>query len=359
MKGEVVYLYAFDVANEIETAKVRQILADKPFPFEIQTDRAVPRDVPLYKPLAIEPAPLTTALGSHRVGLLIRVYEVGVVSIAMRVPFEVENLRELVPFHKPILENGQSFDRVARDLCTEACKSLQDAMIQPGPPPEPEAYTVFCLSDLGDYRNAGEWLGNQRRATAELLTESEPEDLSDMQVNEVLRIQRSFTHADVVVIDWDAALVVDLTGYVDDVLYVLELANLQLEEYRMMDQKLDASLTRAYEDVTRRRFGLFGRHSATLRGLRLFRVDVTRLNDEVTHITKFFGDWYLARVYLGARERFYLDQWRDSVEERLAQLDRLYTVVHAEVTNQRMVWLEVMIVIFFALDLLAIFLQWK
>jgi hypothetical protein len=88
--------------------------------------------------------------------------------------------------------------------------------------------------------------------------------------------------------------------------------------------------------------------------LRRFRVDVAKLADEVTHITKFFGDWYLARVYLGARDRFYLDQWRASVEQRLAQLDKLYSVVHTEVNEQRMLWLEAIIVIFFAIDLLIL-----
>jgi hypothetical protein len=44
MKGEVVYLYAFDVANEILTAKVQEILSKKPFPFEVQTDCAFPKD---------------------------------------------------------------------------------------------------------------------------------------------------------------------------------------------------------------------------------------------------------------------------------------------------------------------------
>jgi len=112
------------------------------------------------------------------------------------------------------------------------------------------------------------------------------------------------------VIDWDAALVVDLTGYVDDVLYALELANLQLEEFRVMDQRLDKYLDRAYDD--------------------------------------------LDRVYLGARDRFYLDQWRTSVEQRLAQLDKLYSVVHAEVNEQRMLWLEIIIVIFFAVDLMIL-----
>jgi hypothetical protein len=38
------------------------------------------------------------------------------------------------------------------------------------------------------------------------------------------------------------------------------------------------------------------------------------------------------------------------VEQRLAQLDKLYSVVHAEVNERRMLWLEIIIVIFFALD---------
>jgi hypothetical protein len=147
---------------------------------------------------------------------------------------------------------------------------------------------------------------------------------------------------------------VDLTGYVDDVLYALELANLQLEEFKVMDRRLDKYLDRAYEDLERRPMPLFGAANKTLRHLRRFRVDVAKLTDEVTHITKFFGDWYLARVYLGARDRFYLDQWRASVEQRLAQLDKLYSVVHAEVNEQRMLWLEIIIVIFFAIDLLIL-----
>src|SRR5580704_12553069 len=122
-----------------------------------------------------------------------------------------------------------------------------------------------------------------------------------------------------------------------------------------MDERLDGYLDRAYEDVKSHRFGLFGTYSKTLGALRVFRVDVTKLNDEVTHITKFFGDWYLARVYMGARERFHLNQWKNSVEDRLEQLDTLYSVVHTEVTNLRMLWLEVLIVVLFVLDIFGIF----
>lgn len=357
MKGEVVYLYAFDVANEINTSCVKEILADKTALFEIQTDHTVPKDAGLYKPLSVEPSPLEIFYKGSTIHPLVHIYEVGVISIAIRIAFDVKHLRDLLPYHQPVLENGRALSQVARALCGEMYESLKGAMIQGTEPPEPEAYTVFCLTNISTKKDIQGWLSEQRAAVAELLTESKPGLLSEMQVAEVLRIQHSFAKTDIAVIDWDAALVVDLTGYVEDTLYMLELANLQLEEYRVMDQRLDRYLDKAYEDIRQHRFRPFGAYSSILPTLRALRVDVTKLNDEVTHITKFFGDWYLARVYLGARERFHLNQWRASVEERLKQLDGLYTVVHTEVNNLRMLWLEALIVIFFAIDLIVIFLK--
>ena len=354
MKGEVIYLYAFDVANEIITSRVQEILSEKPFPFEIRMDRTLPKDMPLYKPLAIEPSALPAQLNGAPVRLLIRIYDVGVVTVMMRAAFETDVINNLMPFHNPKLENGLMLDNVAVDFCAKVCDNLKDSIVGRAEFPQPEAYTVFCLTDLGGIKDANVWLGEHRREIAGLLTETAAEKLSESQVAEVLRIQRSFERMDLAVIDWDAALVVDLTGYVDDVLYALELANLQLEEFRVMDARLDKYLDRAYADLENRTMSLFGATNKVLRQLRRFRVDVAKLTDEVTHITKFFGDWYLARIYLGARDRFYLDQWRASVEQRLAQLDKLYSVVHAEMNERRMLWLEIIIVVFFAIDLLIL-----
>ena len=99
MKGEVVYLYAFDVANEIITSRVQEILSEKPFPFEIRMDRTLPKDMPLYKPLAIELSALPAQLNGKPVRQLIRIYDVGVVTVMMRVAFEADALNDLMPFH--------------------------------------------------------------------------------------------------------------------------------------------------------------------------------------------------------------------------------------------------------------------
>jgi hypothetical protein len=355
VKGEVVYLYAFDVAYEIITAKVREILAEKPFPFEVRLEHTFPKDIPLYRPLAIEPPPLPGCMRDQPVRLLIRVYDIGVVTVAMRVAFDVPALPDLLPYHKATLDTGQTLDAIARDLCASVCRSLRDVMVRPSEPYDPEAYTAFCITEIPDVADANVWLAGHRRAVAGVLSETDPERLSEQQVREALRIQRSFEHTDLVVIDWDACVVVDLSDYVEDVLFVLELANIQVEEFRVMDRRLDQYFNQTYDDLERERLPLFGGSALVLRALRRFRVDVSKLADEVTHITKFFGDWYLARVYLGARDRFHLDHWRSSVVERLGQLDQLYSVVHGEIYDRRMLWLEIVIVVLFVIDVLGLF----
>ncbi|MFM7074315.1 MAG: hypothetical protein ACKO38_21210 [Planctomycetota bacterium] len=357
MRGEVVYLYAFDVANEIATREVRHILGQATTPFEPRAAHLLPRDVPLYRALTIEPSSNHTLAGQP-LRVVIRVFEVGVVGFTMRAPFAVQSLAELGQLHQPKLDNGEPLDELARRLCAEVCSSLGKALVRSSPISQPEAYNVFCLAELDSEAPAWEWLETHREAAASLLAEQPSADLSPQQVEESLRIRRSFTGRDLVVIDWDASLVVDRDGYFDDVLYVLELANVQLEEYRVMDERLDRHVERAYRDLEQP-MSVWGRGpTRMLDWLRRFRVDATKLSDEVTHITKFFGDWYLARVYLGAQERFHLTQWRQSIEHRVGQLDEVYKVIQSDVYERRMLWLEIAVVICFLVDLFGLFF-WK
>ena len=357
LRGEVVYLYAFDVANEARLDGVETLLGSRPVPFAVWPERTVPRYVPLSNPLTVEPDLPPARVNGLPVRLRVRVFAVGVVSVTVRVAVGRDALGDLVPFHNPKLPDGRPLDALAREVCAAACRDLGDRLVRAGPISDPEAYTVFLLTALGGERDANRWLADRRREVAGLLAETPPDRLSEPQTDEILRLRRSFESSDLVVIDWDAALVVDLGGYAEDVLFVLELANLQLEEFEWMDRVLDGYLERAHEDMGRRGRWAFGATAAVLRSLRGLRLDLTRLADEVAHATKFVGDWHLARVYALARERFHLDQWRTSVAERLGQLDELYTLTRGELYDRRMYWLEVIIVVFFAVDL--VLLVWR
>src|SRR5439155_8012236 len=189
---------------------------------------------------------------------------------------------------------------------------------------EEEAYTVFCIdspltTEDGQTLSAETWLRSNRRSVASLLTqEPEIDHLSKQEADESTGRFLSYYERDLVVIDWDAALLVDERQNFDETLYIMELANLQLAELEAYDRILDDSLDRAYRDLNAR--PMRGR-SNMLRELREIRIDLARFSDELSNITKFFGDWHLARIYENISARFHLADWHRTIDGKLQTLD--------------------------------------
>ena len=159
-----------------------------------------------------------------------------------------------------------------------------------------------------------------------------------------------------IVVDWDAALVVDDPRYFDETLYLMELANVQLAELEAYDRLLDDAVERSYRDVRVRR--LRG-GPGVRRNLQELRIDVARLSDELSNITKFFGDWHSARIYQTLSTRFHLSDWHHAIDEKLKTLDDLYQLLAAERNNRWMLILEVSVVLLFIIDLVMLALGHK
>ena len=257
----------------------------------------------------------------------------------------------LVPYHQ-LTVGHEPLAAVAERLAIQVAEALRPHLVKPNPERTPvEAYTSFCFSDVGG--PVPDWVRTHRAEIAGLLNEEpEPSRLAERQVDETLSHSLAYMRDDFTVIDWDAALVVDASGYFDDVLYIIELANLQLEEFRLLDDRLDKLFIKAYEDLEKRSglrnliFGADGR----LNAIRQIRMDITKMSEELTNITKFVGDWYLARVYLSCKHRFHLGHWESSVDQKLHEIDRLYTLAHQAINEKRTLLLEAAIVALFVFD---------
>ena len=93
--------------------------------------------------------------------------------------------------------------------------------------------------------------------------------------------------------------------------------------------------------------------------LREIRIDLARFSDELSNITKFFGDWHLARIYQTISARFHLGDWHRTIDEKLKTLDDLYQLLNQDRTNRWMLSLEITIVVLFVLDLILLLLGLK
>src|SRR5580765_7868825 len=362
--GEVVYIYAFDVAYDMTRQPVRELLGQPVAQFVMDSSKRNPRQLFFYRPQMVRLPPLER-IGPHgpvRVERIIKLLPVGAISITVRVPFEVKQIEDLVVYHDLQFSNG-SLNEEVRRCAEEVRRELEPFFIRPVPSlAEEEAYTVFCIEspllaeDSMPLRTEN-WLKTNRREIAALLTqEPDIDHLSKQESDESTGRFLSYYEQVLVVIDWDAALLVDEKQNFDEILYVMELANLQLAELEAYDRIVDDSLERAYRDLTRRT--LRGRNSI-MRELREIRIDLERFSDELSNITKFFGDWHLARIYQNISARFHLSEWHKTIDGKLQTLADLYQLLNHDQTNRWMLFLEVTIVLLFIIDLVILLLGLK
>lgn len=362
--GEVVYIYAFDMAYGTARKPIRELLGQPVAQFAVDASRRSPRRLFFYKPQMVRLPAMERSgpLGVVRVERVVKLLPVGAISITVRVPFAVNHLEDLVAFHDLQFSNGSLHDEV-RQLAQAVATELQAHLIRPQPQlPEEEAYTVFCVGSPMFNREdlpvtAEAWFHAHRRQVAALLTqEAEIERLSQQESEESTARYLSYYDSDLVVIDWDAALLIDEPGDFDETLYIMELANLQLAELEAYDRLLDDALDRSYRDLGEKPLRSRGN---ILRELREIRIDMARFNDELSNTTKFFGDWHLARIYESIASRFHLGEWHRTIDGKLKTLDDLYQILKHDQTNRWMMLLEATIVLLFIIDLVILFMGLK
>ena len=361
--GEVVYLYAFDLAYDTRRDRPARSLLGQPLePFIMDRTKRTPRQPFSFTPLMAR-LPAVERVGPDgpvQVRRCIKLLPLGAISIQVRVPFAVSDLGDLVDYHDLPFADGTLYDEV-RTLAAQVFEELRPQLIRPLPViPDEEAYTVFCLTaplpaeDDGEPPTAEAWFRTHRSEVAALLMqEMEVPRLSAQETAESTALHLSYYTTDLVVVDWDAALVIDEPADLEEPLYVMELANMQLAELESYDRILDDALERSYRDLRRR---TARSRKDVSRELRELRLDLTRFSDDLLNFTKFLGDWHVARIYQKTASRFHLADWHRNIDDKLKTLDDLYQLLKHDQTNRWMMILEVTIVLLFIIDLVLIFI---
>src|SRR5262245_20293947 len=99
--GEVVYLYAFDVAYEMTREPVRELLGQPVAQFVVDASKRSPRHLFFYRPQMVRLPPLERIgpYGPVRVERVVKLLPVGAISITVRAPFAVDQIEDLVAYH--------------------------------------------------------------------------------------------------------------------------------------------------------------------------------------------------------------------------------------------------------------------
>src|SRR5262249_36257560 len=161
----------------------------------------------------------------------------------------------------------------------------------------PPAEGLPVPQDLLDQHSG--WLAGLVRLESALLSASE--------IEAALQSCISYSPSDILLAAWSAAVLID--NDCEETLQAIEFANLQLLEYRYIDNLLDDRLATAYSTIHRtvQRWLPFWRsHSRPLRQLGELRIEANNLFERTGNALKMVGDQYLARVYRMIADRFHL-----------------------------------------------------
>ena len=359
LKGQVVYIYAYDLAYEMQTESIKTLLNQPIEEYSLLQNKRIPKYLFFNRPKTVKLPPESRECFGKTVSIdrSVKIFDVGAVSIQIRVPFEIDTLDELVNYHDLKFGNINN-EQVARELAEQAKKELEPHLIKPLQQlSDDEPYTVFCLDKLpldgvDKTMLAEDWLMTNRRKIAGILTQEEnAANLSEQEAIESTGLYLSYYDKELVVTDWDATLVIGEKESLDDILHVMELANVQLAELEAYDRVLDTALETAYRDL-----GKFSRRNSEVRkNLREIKIDMARLSDELLNTTKFFGDWHLANIYENAANRFHLSDWHQTIGEKQKTLSELYEILQHDSNNFWMMVLEATIVLLFIIDLVLLF----
>lgn len=282
-----------------------------------------------------------------------RVFEFGAVSIVHEFTIEPGTpLSTLIRLCDALSESAE-IDARGREHRLRLVHELGAAVEKPHDWMVAEAYTIVHVQELRGASVAE--LARSEVVAKLLLGETSDRPLSAAVRDDILANASSYFVDDLVIADWNSALVVDPTGS-RLIPHVLELAASQLLEFRYYDGLLDRELARVYDHVERTRPRVLRSPYAALthQVLRRF-MELTEFTERVDNAIKSLGDVYLARVYLAALRRLSVPQWRESVEAKLALVARAYDLLRGEVESARMQLLELIIVLLILAEIITAF----
>ncbi len=353
----VLHVYcAFDWGDEIDLERASKLVPAEP--------RSLPRRSRTPSSIAYQPSPLwidlpavalqLPVLGNVAATLDVTVFDFGAASAAVHVPFRLD-AAALVTLADACAE-PEALVGAIRAAVAGLFDRLKPSIRKANFSELSEEYFVFQI--LPGAAAAPAVLLERHKMWLGAIVRLEGETLSDAEVAEALRLHLSYSPRDLLVPDWAAAVIID--DNCDELLDVIAFANLQLLEFRYLDQRLDRRLEETYgmiHQLAHAWLPFWRTHARPLRALGALKIEVNVMLERSASALKLVGEPYLARAFHLLATRFHLDEWGEDVRRSIALLEGTYQVVSDQAATYRTEVLELIIVLLIVFEIVMAFVR--
>ncbi len=362
LKGSFYVLILYDVAEQIQLDRLREIIGAEPPRREPSFKHRAPDYVRFEPSPVVEYAGSLTVSGGDQFESRIKYFDYGVVCVELELPFTA-NWEDLTRLSSR-LTSAPEIEARTLELAQAQLNRVKAALIQPYERWLSEDYYVIHITDAradgagggGDPLSAASMLQSHGEHVARIVR-GESVALSESERDEALTARISYYPSDLFVAGWVAALVYDTPESAAAIMQLLEYANSQLLEYRHYDEILTRVLKNAYAMLEHKGLPLI-RHWRMARQaeqLNAMRLDIIELTERTDNAIKFLSDMYYARAYRMASSRVGVADYRNLVEQKLRIAADLYQFMVNEFHQARGFVLEVMVVAILVIELIHVF----
>lgn len=353
-RGTVLIQRFFDIADEIDLAVAEKLVTQlyRRARFAGNARHMQLADPPLEMALGRRLNDVPELLGSE---VLVRLYDVGalVVTFILELPTGmggealIRLAQRLASAEDAITAAARPIASEVRTAITQACRAGETAGVV-------EDYTIFYLRSTDPLLDA-DGLLQHLDVPRLLLGETEP--IAERERAHLLHASFSYRPDDLVVVEWNAALILDPSGAAD-VPELLEMTSMQMLELRAYDSLVGRALDRLYKELEVQPSALFRAkyfRDLSRRIMQIF-VDVSKISERIDNSFTFLGDTWLARIHRATVTEFGIPHWQRQLRNKLEVLRQINQLLVDQITSQKSLNIEVAVAVLIMLEIiLALF----
>ena len=352
IKGSVLVLIQFDVAEEIRLDELRKIFGARTAGASFK--HPAPGYVQYQRPPVLEPVEALVLETGERLDAQIKYYDYGVLSVVFELPFSGE-WNDLVRLSSRWVWDTD-FATLASRIVKKRLERARPALIKAYDTWLHEDYFIFHVREMASKPSANEVLKTHGDQIAQIVR-GETSQLSEGERQEILQGRISYYPTDLAVIGWNGAFLYDTIAGAETAIQLLEYANSQLLEFRHYDELLTRELEGVDDFLENGGTSLWSRWRTARAATKLHTVllDVDELTEHADNAIKFLSDMFSARLYKLAAAKVGVPDYKDLVQQKLKTAEELYHFMVDQFNQSRAFVLELMVVVILVIELVMLF----
>lgn len=353
-KGHILLQRIFDIGAEIDLAKAASLLSANGLAEQFKLRRS-------SRNIIIDEAPLSISLGDWEhehlgkvlsIQTLGKLWVFGAFSLTFKIAIDEETPIDQIKALANYLENEDEISIIAVEKAQQVIADMSAAIKQPGIWNQFEDYIIYMRDPKGS-QTPQELLESDHFFQL-LLTETEVQ-LSNQMKDAIRANFFQYSKDDYVVIDWNAAYICATAADAQDMADVAEFALCQVLEMRYYDEMLDKKLGNLYKSIQGSKPSIFSNsYSHHAHDAALIYIEISEVIEKIENTLKVIGDFYYAKIFRAASERFRVKDWQASVDQKLKNLADVSSLFQAETNEKRNQLMEAIIIILIAIEVVPL-----